>query len=235
MNKRKLLIMIVSAVAVFILLVVILFLNSYFNSKNTGPKTSLAPTPVVETKPGNNQASTSTTPGASGQPQASNRAQLKELIKKEIEGAKNTSPKTVADVYKSVDDCAKLSNEADKNVCVTLWAEYAKDPNVCLKVSFAAQTGCQNRSYITKAIAQKNISLCTSVIGADAKRICIDQVIDAVGLTEKDCASLPVEEDKLCLIKILIAKAKSVADCNNITDAGIKEICQNNFYANLSQ
>jgi hypothetical protein len=64
-------------------------------------------------------------------------------------------------------------------------------------------------------------------------RTCIFNVVDAAKLSATDCINLPSSEANLCLVHAALANVTKVEDCANIADANIKQICLNNFYANL--
>jgi hypothetical protein len=244
MNNGKIITIIGAVFTIFILIVGVLFFNSYLDKKNSAlvgaqvenipPEKSSA---IVSSTPAvNNSASSSVaTSTASLIETDAGLAKQKELIKSQLDAIKKTPLKTVADVYKDINSCAALNSDAEKNICVTLWAEFKNDPSLCLKNPEAERQACQDRAYIEKASTDKNINLCSSIVGGDAQMSCIAKVIKEASLTEKDCSSLSANASRVCLIDIIMAKVKAISDCDSITDASIKQYCRNNFYADLAK
>ncbi|MDD5527983.1 MAG: hypothetical protein PHO56_03360 [Patescibacteria group bacterium] len=239
MNKEQIIkTVIIAASGFFVLLVAILFLNYFINGKNSG-KIPAAPvitpgksTSAVSAGGGNKTATSSSAQGSQNQPvDAKVLASFKASVAKDIAANINKVPQNIAQTMKSVGDCAAEKTEADKDLCVTVWAEYEKDPSLCNQISSSSRQDCQDKALIDQAIAEKKIDLCTNV--KSLKWSCISLVADAAQTTEADCVALPSAEAKLCLTRVLTAKAKSAADCSSIIDAGIKQLCLNNFYANL--
>jgi hypothetical protein len=235
MSKRNIIIIIIAAAALFILLVVFLFLNSYISNRNkniTQPNQSASTGTNVNKN--NTPTATTTNIVVSNQTVKQDKTAIKALLAKKIAAQPSLPEKNINDIYKSVDDCSGLKTDADKNVCVTLWAEYEKDPSICLKATAAEQQDCQDRAYIDKAIASNDVSLCANIKGPDGIRTCIFKVVDSAGLNEKDCGALSDNaESHLCLTEVLLSRATTVSDCDNILDPDIKQTCLNNYYANL--
>jgi hypothetical protein len=228
MSKEKLITIIVSALAVFVLLLGILFLNSYLNGKKVAIKS--APqnnVPVSSTSPAVKTASSSAADLAKI---SADKENLKAVIRTNLSAIKPIPVKTVAEIYKNIDTCAGLITDADKNVCVTLWAEYEKDPAVCVKITNADSQNCQDEAYAAKATANKDITICANIKSGDLQVSCVSKVSYIANLNENDCLPLVGNMAKECLSDVLLAKVKTIDDCNSIYDANIKKICQNNFY-----
>jgi hypothetical protein len=146
MNKEKnIIIIIFSALGIFVLLTVVLYFNSIYGSENIGLNNN---TKVRGNITENNTSSASST---ADQARAKYKTKLKESILKEMDRIKAAAPKTVADFQKSVNDCGGLKNETDKNICITLWAEYKKDSGLCSKITEALRQDCLNKVAAAKA------------------------------------------------------------------------------------
>jgi hypothetical protein len=229
MSKEKLITIIVSALVVFVLLLGALFLNSYLSGKKV----------AIKSTPQNNTPTSSTSPAVNtiASPSAADLAKisadkesLKAVIRTNLAAIKPIPVRTVAEIYGNIDACAGLKTDADKNVCVTLWAEYEKDPAVCAKITNADSQNCQDEAYLAKASADKDIKVCANIKGGDLQLSCVSKVTYIANLNENDCLPLVGNMAKECLTDVVMAKVKTIDDCNSIYDANIKKICQNYFY-----
>jgi hypothetical protein len=146
MNKeRNIIIIIFSALGVLALLAVALYFNSLYSSKNIDNNTK---------SPATKNVSTDNMPAASStmtQAEIDYKNKIKASILKEMDRISKTAPKTIADVQKSIDDCAGLKTEIDKNTCITLWAEYKKNSDLCAKIASASHQDCLDRVAAAKA------------------------------------------------------------------------------------
>jgi len=208
MSRKNILIIIIVTVGIFILLMVVLFLNSFLANKNSGAKLNPAKIPVSVNTP-TKKSTTSATIAPSltevvvAQPDISI---VKALIAKQNATTTNPATKTIADISKNVADCSGLKTEADINSCVTLWAEYNKDPGLCVKATAAGQQDCQDRGYLAQATADKNISLCANIKGSDFVVTCVSNVVNETKIFVADCMKLPDILAKLELFLRQLAK-----------------------------
>jgi hypothetical protein len=225
MNKnKKILFITISILILFFGLAAVLVFNSHLLRKNIVPinKNENA----IKTQ--NGSSAVSSTP-----PVVRDTTKINEMIKKELDKYRNVP---VADIsaYKDVNECTKLfESETDKNVCVTLWSEYKKDPNLCSKATEAGRKICEDRAWSAKAVTEKNISICVNVKSEGMRVTCILRTVDAAELSEKDCQPLPDDEAKVCIRRALILEAKNSSGCDKISDLDIKQACHNNYYADI--
>jgi hypothetical protein len=233
MDRKKLIIIIVVAFAIFILLIGSAFLIYYFNHRQGAPKAS---SPIATSSVNNNGDKVSSTVLSNA---TSSEKVDKSFIKKLIMGESATSSKientNISDIYKSVNDCASLTDENKKNDCVSLWAEYKNDSSLCSKATDSGRQLCEDKVYWAKAVANKDMSICVNIKNSDYKYSCITKIVDEAGFVEKDCLSLPSAEDLICTTYISVFKASSVSDCDSIIDPNIKKACRNRFYADLKK
>jgi hypothetical protein len=231
MNREKKIITIaIFSFATFIILAAIFGIN-YFLDKRVNfiygnNKTGVLPKTAEKTK-----VSVSSTTASSSAIDKASREKYKQILEKQISQIKNSS-EDFFDRFKTAEDCLNLKDKVTANNCLVLLAENKKDQAICLKADEEFQQDCYNKSLIAKAVFDKNIILCVNIKETEDKMVCLSKTIEAAGLTEKDCETLPAAEAALCKTKILTSRAKTVEGCNSITDASIKEACRGNFYEN---
>jgi hypothetical protein len=226
MNKnKKILIIVISALILFFVLAAVLLINSTLSKKSGVSKIN---NNGNTTTPQNGSSVVSSTP-----PIVRDTTKINKMIKEELDKYRNAP---VADIstYKDVNECTKLfKSETDKNVCVTLWSEYKKDPNLCSKATEAGRKICEDRAWSAKAVTEKNISVCVNVKSEGMRVTCILRTVDVAGLSKEACQPLPDDEAKVCIKRALILQAKNSAGCENISDLDIKQACHNNYYADI--
>jgi hypothetical protein len=227
MNKeKKIIIFIFSALALLLLLLAGIMINSYFNGKALGliPKNGAN---------NNNQTGENKPTDLSGSGQIVDyniRDEVKKSIAQEFDKYNVAATDKVETISEMANDC--LNNfklDADKNICLIGLAETSKDKSICSKASEIGRQACEDAAVSAKAIADKNIMLCADVKDRGARTACVLKTVDAAGLSSKDCGKLPEDEVKTCTIRTLIVEAKNIEGCGKIADQNIKQLCQKNY------
>lgn len=176
-----------------------------------------------------NESSTPTTGGTAVENNQGN--PIIEQIRKDAEKL----PKNIAEAYKNVDECAKISNAKEKDACIMLWAEYAKDKGLCEKASLGVRQECISRAMVAKAVNEKNLAVCAEISDEAYKRTCIYRIVIDQGLSSMDCRALSADDEKNCRLFAAVKDKKSAEECDSIGDEWIKGLCKESFYVNLEQ
>jgi hypothetical protein len=222
MTKKNIYIIIGFSIALFLLLIGFLF---FFNSINK----KIASTPSSSQV--KNQTVESQQPGQSnvGQPVSSNTAQ----------SGTSTSPLGLAIQNNDINQCLKVKNNTDYvNTCILLLANHAKNKTFCASIADPVKSQyCIDRVVYDEAISGNKISLCLGIKSVGLNQSCVENIITKMSnLKKSDCETLPDAQRSYCLnylnfstAMIQFYNAKSVNDCQSISDAEIKQECLNKF------
>jgi hypothetical protein len=217
MSKKNLYIIIISALAIFLLLVGFLLFINFLNKQKINISTT---TPKVSVQTGASQpvsapiVSTTTTVaiGPLGEAQKSG----------------------------DVAPCLSITKVDYKNQCVLLLAMKLANKNLCDNISDAQlKLQCVDQANEVAAIQGNKMSLCLDVVDPAFAQACIIGVVNKQAATVKlnDCEVLPADKKQYCTdvviylsSKKLFASAKSKQDCQNIPDGGLQQDCVNKFW-----
>lgn len=144
-------------------------------------------------------------------------------------------PQEMFEVYKNVDECGKISNAQEKDFCIMLWAEHAKDKSLCEKTLISVKQECIDRATVAKAVSDKNLAICTEISNESYKKTCIHKIITEQNLSELDCRVLSADDEKDCRLFAAVSGIKNAEECNLLGDEWIRNSCKESFYVNLGQ
>jgi hypothetical protein len=219
MPKKNIYSIIISAVAAFVIIVVVSLFANYINQKNLLIRNQ---TGINHPAPQNNQPNPSAPQNA---------------VKPNAKIAVPVSPLDFAEKSGQAGDCLKSSSESYKNSCITLLAQYLQSSTTCLNLkSQADQAKCADQANYEKAIKNNRMSVCLSIRSDELILSCVQGIISQIGAKPGDCDALPNKERKYCLDFLAYAadqdalkSAKSRTDCQRISDIFLNSVCLGKF------
>lgn len=134
----------------------------------------------------------------------------------------------------NADKCSKMSDDAQKDLCVKLLAIKSKDNQLCDKIiNKDLIQECQDRVNFEIATQNKDLELCKTISEANLNSSCVINIISQNQYNEQDCEKLEDSNQKnLCLGHVLYEEATTKNDislCQKIPGEGNNSECLNSI------
>ncbi|MDD4901895.1 MAG: hypothetical protein PHE24_02050 [Patescibacteria group bacterium] len=205
MNKKNIYIIIIAAVAVFLMLFTALFV---FNS--------LSKKVVINLPPG-----ISNNPGGTKPPA--------------VTGSSSSAfPLDLAKKNNDISQCASYKIPKYIDQCIKLVAENSQNQSFCASISDKSLAqDCVDWVIRDQAVSANKISLCNQIKSDAINQNCVATVINNVsGIKRSDCEALPSREKPYCVqyfdftdLMDQLNNAKTAADCQQISQPEYKNEC----------
>jgi hypothetical protein len=215
MKDKKIYFLLLLPLVVFLGLIVFLVVSNFVKPKNI----NLKPLITTDVKKESNTPTATVTSLATGD---------------KIDGGKILEN---AKSNKNPAECLKIADKKYALACLQLLAQSLQDEKICSNIENPLDSAkCLDEVVYTKAISNKDISLCPKISEASLNQSCVVNVVQQNSLKEKDCQSLPDKEKGYCLDylkyiadSVIFDTAKSADDCQKIAGETAKAFCLDKF------